>query len=123
MADEIVIKIVLDTRDIQRAAQAIQTQLNSTLNTGSEGFKGLNADIDASTAGINTLRSAVGLLGTEFAALGAVAILKDIASRALDAGIAIDRQVNSLKALTGSAEAARQRFQELFKLAQQTPGL
>lgn len=36
---------------------------------------------------------------------------------------AIDENVNSIKALTGSASAAEGRFQALFTLAQKTPGL
>lgn len=36
---------------------------------------------------------------------------------------AIDENVNSIKALTGSASAAEGRFQALFALAQKTPGL
>ena len=40
-----------------------------------------------------------------------------------ESAFAIDENVNSIKALTGSASAAEGRFQALFTLAQKTPGL
>lgn len=42
---------------------------------------------------------------------------------AVSAALDIDKQVNTIKALTGSAAAAEARFEALFKLAQKTPGL
>src|SRR5882672_4975704 len=123
MAQGIVIKITLDTRDIARAAQEIQSKLKGALDGGGAGFKSLKSSTDSATLGINTMRTAVTGLTAAFAALGGIAVLRDIASRAVDAAIAIDRQINSLRALTGSAAAAQQRFQELFQIAQKTPGL
>lgn len=49
--------------------------------------------------------------------------LTGLAERSVRSAIDIDRNVNALKALTGSAEAAEKRFQALFNLAQATPGL
>src|SRR5262245_30134283 len=82
--------------------------------------------IDSSTGSAGRLRSSLGDLRTALNALGiaaAVTALKQFGEFALRAAINVDRQVSSLKALTGSAEAATRRFQELFKIAQQTPGL
>lgn len=73
-----------------------------------------------------SMRAAIaGVAGifTALAASGAVRFFEDLARKSIDAAIAIDRQVNTLKALTGSAEQARARFAELFALAQKTPGL
>lgn len=49
--------------------------------------------------------------------------LASLSSASVKSALDIDRQVNALKALTGSAEAAEARFAALFALAQNTPGL
>lgn len=58
-----------------------------------------------------------------FAMLGLTAGIAAIARNSIQSAISIDKQVNSLRALTGSAEAAETRFKALFNLAQRTPGL
>ncbi len=47
----------------------------------------------------------------------------DVGRAAVQSAVDIDRQVNVLKALTGSAGAAEARFKALFQLSQRTPGL
>jgi hypothetical protein len=86
----------------------------------------MQRETQQSAAGVNSLGSAIGSLRSgfaAFAALGVVSLFVNFGRAALDAAISVDRQVNTLKALTGSAAEAQRRFQELFKLAQQTPGL
>lgn len=86
----------------------------------------LERTMQSSARGVSSLRSAIGGLQgafAAFAALGAVSLFENIARRAIDAALSIDQQVNSLKALTGSAEAATRRFTELVNIAQRTPGL
>jgi hypothetical protein len=78
----------------------------------------------ANSAG--SLRLAIAGISGAFgvlAGLGIVSLFERVGRAAVEAAIDIDRQVNTLKALTGSAEAAQQRFAELFALAQKTPGL
>jgi hypothetical protein len=79
-----------------------------------------------SAGGVGSLRSAIAGVQGAFAALAAVGIVslfERLGRAALDAAIDIDKQVNTLKALTGSAQAAEQRFAALIALAQKTPGL
>lgn len=49
--------------------------------------------------------------------------LIDLGRAAVQSAVNIDRQVNVLKALTGSAELAEKRFAALVALSQKTPGL
>ena len=47
----------------------------------------------------------------------------ELGRRAVQGTIEIDKQVNTLRALTGSAEAAEKRYAALIAVAQKTPGL
>lgn len=47
----------------------------------------------------------------------------ELGRRAVASAVDIDRQVNVLKSLTGSAEAAEKRYAQLVATAQKTPGL
>jgi len=79
-----------------------------------------------SAGGLDSLRASASRLQgvfTALAAVGLVSLFERFGRAAFDAAIDVDKQVNSLKALTGSAEAAQKRFKELFDLAQKTPGL
>src|SRR5262245_24761774 len=111
MAREIVVKFVADTKDFNKAIDESKRKLESAAGSGAKEFGGMRSAINASTVAV----AAFGVAG--------VAALKSIGSAALDAAIKIDKQVSSLKALTGSAEVATKRFQELFNIAQKTPGL
>jgi len=111
MAREIVVKFIADTKDFNKAIDDSKRKLESAASGGAKEFNNMRSAISASTIAL----TAFGLAG--------VAALRSIGTAALDAAIKIDRQVSSLKALTGSAEAATKRFQELFKIAQATPGL
>jgi hypothetical protein len=55
--------------------------------------------------------------------LGLTAGILNVGKSAVQSAVSIDRQVNVLKALTGSAEEAEKRFAALVKLSAQTPGL
>ena len=58
-----------------------------------------------------------------FAALGLTGLLVGLGSTAIRSAIDLDKQVNVLRALTGSAEAAEKRFAQLVVTAQKSPGL
>jgi hypothetical protein len=111
MAREIVVKFVADTKEFNKALDESKRKLESAAGGGAKEFGGMRSAISASTAAL----AAFGVAG--------VAAFRQIGSAALDAAIKIDKQVSTLRALTGSAEAATKRFQELFKIAQATPGL
>ena len=55
--------------------------------------------------------------------LGLTAGIINVGKSALDSAVNIDKQVNVLKALTGSAAAAEQRYASLVATASKTPGL
>src|SRR5262245_25788094 len=111
MAREIVVKFIADTKAFNKAIDDSKRNLEGAASGGAKEFNNMRSAISASTIAL----TAFGLAG--------VAALRSIGTAALDAAIKIDRQVSSLKALTGSAEAATKRFQELFKIRQATPGL
>ena len=86
----------------------------------------LERAVQSSAGAIGSFRVAVGALQGVFAALaalGVASLFERFGRAAVQAAIDINKQVNTLKALTGSAEAAEKRFAALFKIAQQTPGL
>jgi hypothetical protein len=87
---------------------------------------GIQNGTKQANAGLGEMLSTVRALQGVFAALAvgrAVSFFGDLAKRAIDAAVAVDRNVNSLRALTGSAEVAERRFASLVALAQKTPGL
>jgi hypothetical protein len=55
--------------------------------------------------------------------LGLTAGVLNVGKAAVTSAVNIDRQVNVLKALTGSAQAAEERFAALVNLSAKTPGL
>jgi hypothetical protein len=58
-----------------------------------------------------------------FAALGLTGLLVGLGTTAVRSAIDLDKQINVLKALTGSAETAEKRFAQLIATAQRSPGL
>lgn len=58
-----------------------------------------------------------------YSLLGLTAGILSVGRSAVTSAVNIDRQVNVLKALTGSAAEAEKRFSALVKLSAQTPGL
>lgn len=112
MAGTIKISVELDTKQADRELQGFKGRFQSAINDSNNSVK--------------ALQSSLGALRTAFAALGGLAIvstLKQFADASINAAIAIDKQTNALKALTGSAVAAQRRFKELFDIAQRSPGL
>src|SRR5262245_43062587 len=107
----ITIEITANTEDFRR-------EIRSATEQGSRDMKQFNSAIDATNSGLNTLRLGAIALGA-----AAIGIFKQIGESALDAAKSINQQVSALQALTGSAAAAKARFQELFAIAQKTPGL
>lgn len=86
----------------------------------------IERETQRSANALGSIRSAIVGIQGAFVALGAagfISFFENLARKAIDAAVAIDRQINTLKALTGSAEQAKARFGELFALAQRTPGL
>ena len=91
-----------------------QTQLQRLLNQNAQGWRRYASTIRE--AGESIQQAGYGLLAVTG---GIVAVGRS----AVQSAINIDKQVNSLRALTGSAAAAEERFKALFTLAQRTPGL
>jgi hypothetical protein len=125
MAQEIVIKIKLDNSE---ASKKLKDDLVKAVNDAAQGAQVAGKKVgDAISLGVESgtrrARSEVAALSTALAAIGGLRVFKQIASDAIQAAVAIDRQVAALRAFTGSAQAATARFRELFQLAQQTPGL
>lgn len=119
MDDAIIIEIKADVKGFER-------QVKSALDKAVEQSKRFSSALDNSNASLVTVRRNFDLLrasASAFAAIGVARLFENIARASISAAISVDRQISSLKALTGSAEAAQRRFQELFRLAQQTPGL
>lgn len=58
-----------------------------------------------------------------FAALGLTGLIVGLGKAAFQSAVDIDRQVNVIKALTGSTEQAEKRFAQLVATAQKSPGL
>jgi hypothetical protein len=167
MAEEIVVKVVFDTRegkrkleqdlDAQRKAdeakelahrrrlEAIhlqsgvrlqqiearrQAQLDAIRERGVqkeiEHARKLERETQRGANVLATFRTAAAAVQTVFAALAAIGIVslfERFGRAAVQAAIDVNKQVNALKALTGSAEAAERRFAALFAIAQKTPGL
>lgn len=91
-----------------------------------ENQRKLERAVQSASGGISGFRAALAGISGVFGALagiGIVSFFESVGRRALDAAISLNQQVNTLKALTGSAEVAQKRLQELFVLAQKTPGL
>lgn len=123
MARVIEVKVKGDTKQLDRDIESAARRGERAFAQGRDElgrFTKSAADADRS---IRQMSSSLGGLRTAFAALGGASVFTGIAKASIDAAVAIDKQLSSLKALTGSAEAAQKRFQELFRLAQRTPGL
>lgn len=138
---EIILKTALDNSEITKAGQdAVKKitnalegaqpkvkeagkKLGNALEAGmKEGLKGapqLQQQLDNVERAAKRVSIAFGAI----VAAGAANIFRNVAQASLEAAINIDRQVNTLKALVGSAEAAKRRFSELVAIAQKTPGL
>lgn len=72
----------------------------------------------------STIREAgEALQNAGFASLLFTQQLQEVGKSAISSAVDIDRQVNVLRAFTGSAQAAELRFKALFDQAQRTPGL
>ncbi len=115
---------------LQQIEARKQAQLDSIRERGFqkelEHQRKIERETQRASNAFSSVRTALAGIAGVFAVLGAsraISFFENIARQAIDAAVAIDRQVNTLKALTGSAEAATRRFRELFDLAQRTPGL
>lgn len=104
MAQGIEIKIGLDTKQADKDLAAFKGRFKSA--------------IDSNTAALTALRAAFVGLG-----VAGAAAFTEMARKAVDAAIAVDKTRNALIALTGSAEAANRKLTELRALAQASPGV
>lgn len=133
MGREVTVKVVLNSKQAEQQAQELGRKLKTAFDQPRDELGRFVKSTDAAAAGIKSvhsasgeLRSSLNLLRGAFAGLGiasVVSLMKQFADISIQAAINVDKQVNSLKALTGSAEAAKRRFAELFAIAQRSPGL
>src|SRR5262245_6314156 len=105
MAREIVIKVVLDTSELERGTEKIRRSFKSAT--------------DAAATNVNALRTAVTGLTSALTIFGGVAAFKQIAQF----GIELDKARNAMTALTGSTEKANAKLKELRDLAKASPGV
>lgn len=125
MARELIVKVKLDSKQAAQDAKEFSEKASREFDRPRDALGRFTKSTESATLGIKTMRSALGEASLAFAAFGiaGVAALKSIGEAAVRAAINIDRQVNTLKALTGSAVEAQRRFSELIAIAQKTPGL
>src|SRR5262245_23986047 len=111
MARAIKVVLTADTKQLYSAVDASKRKLQSAA--------------DASSGRANDFRDAIKLSTAAITAFGVagIAAFKEIASRAIDAAKSVNQMLTTLRALTGSAEAAEKRFRTLFQIAQKSPGL
>jgi hypothetical protein len=119
MADEIIVKIKIDTSDVGKAAQETQQKLQTAFDNGGQAAKRLKSETDAATLGIGSMRSAISGLTTVLATLGGIAVFKQITQFGID----LDKSRNAMTALTGSVTAANAKLKELRDLAKASPGV
>src|SRR5262249_16174271 len=93
-------------------------KVKSSTDAGAANMRQFKSAIDSNTSALNAMRGAMIGVG-----VAGVAALKEIASKAIDAAIAVDKTRSALIALTGSADAANRTLAELRQLALGSPGV
>src|SRR5262245_10765392 len=112
MAQQIIIKVVVDSRDAEANLKRFEREFKSA--------------IDSSTGSVGHLQSSLGGLKVALAALGvgaAIAAFKQLGEMALQAALSVDKARTTFTALLGSVSAANQKLGELRKLVQDSPGV
>lgn len=92
------------------------------INNGGAALEGLRRRAAAASSGMSAFGGVLLGIGAAITA-GVTAPLLALGRAAVESAVSIDRQVNVLKSLTGSAAAAEARFAKLTQVAQNTPGL
>lgn len=118
MEDSIKISVVLEAQDVTEFGQTLKTDLE----------RGLNGAVATARQAAQRISSALrtageGLENTGRSFLSLTAVIAGLGGVAVKSAVDIDRQVNVLKSLTGSADAAEKRYAQLVATAQKTPGL
>ena len=127
MAAPIVIAVTLDTGDAQAAAGRLADAIRSALNGVNESARRTGQNIN-DTLG-QALRNSVKKLGSELSSLGqqlSISVtlpLTGVAVAALKAAADLDKNRQTLVALTGSLASANSKLEELRNLASSAPGV
>lgn len=105
----------------ERATQREIEQLRKLERAAQSGSGGFQAFLRRYSSTIREAGESIQQAG--YGALGLTTAIFGVGTAAVRSAIEIDKQVNALKALTGSAEAAEKRFAKLVEISQKTPGL
>jgi hypothetical protein len=121
-----VVEVKFDQRDAKRAAAEAAREFKSAFDRIRSGASSAEASLGGVSTRVDGLTSAFKGL----ASIGVASILTGIASGITAVGVAalkaaadIDKARSTLRALTGSTEAANAKLGELRKLAQSSPGV
>ena len=121
MADQIVIKVVLDTTTAQAGARQVGDALKNALDQPQVGdaLRRTKSGID----GLGTsFKSLAGIAGT-LTGLGLSTAIAAIGKAAFDSAVQLDKSRQTIAALTGSVDSANKKLAELRQLAQTSPGV
>lgn len=141
MAESIQITVELTPQGIEAAGREITQKLQNALDAGvvnarDAGRKIGNALTDGLKVGLQNASQVIGQVSDKLKTIGSAlqgvgrqlsvsitAPLAALGAAAVTSAVSLDRQVNVLKALTGSAEAAEKRLAQLVATSAKTPGL
>jgi hypothetical protein len=127
-----VVNIKFDSADAKRAAAEAAKAFKSAIDdinrrvgggsgSGGGGLGGAERAFRNISGSITSIGQSIRGAGVALSAFS-VGIV-GLGRAAVQSAVNIDRQINTLKALTGSAEAAERRYAQLVATAQKTPGL
>lgn len=141
MPDSLTVTIELTPQGIEKAGAEITRKLQNALDVGVQNSREAGRRIgdalaDGMRAGLARASQIVGQVSDKIKKAGdalqgagrsltlsVTAPLAALGAAAVKSAVDLDRQVNVLKALTGSAEAAEKRLAQLVATAAKTPGL
>lgn len=141
MADSITVNIELTPVGIEKAGAEITKKLQNALDVGVQNSRdagrrigdaladGMRAGLAKASQIIKDVSDRVKKAGDSITSAGkslslsVTAPLAALGAVAVKSAVDLDKQVNVLKALTGSAEAAEKRLGQLITTASRTPGL
>lgn len=116
------IRIDLDTSDVSRETGRMNKAFDALGPALSRAINQAAGQLDVLRDRLRTAGDSMRQAGQTLS-LSLTAPLVALGAAAVKSAVDIDRQVNVLKSLTGSAAAAEARFTSLVALAQKTPGL
>lgn len=119
-----------ENQQLQRAAESLQRQRSAGIirqlreqeKTAERTAKAFRDRFLAIGGIFENLGQSISSFGSRLS-IAVTAPLAALAAVSVKSAVGLDAQVNTLKAFTGSAEAAEQRLAKLIATAQQTPGL